>query len=72
MLGNIKVSQVLAILLVVVAIVLLVVFTSKVKRMGVEYVFYKDTEDSKKLLAELTAPKSKKSKEENTNKTEDS
>jgi phosphatidylglycerol:prolipoprotein diacylglycerol transferase len=71
MLGNIKVSQVLAVLLVVTSIVLLLVFASKVKRMGVEYVFYKDTEESKQLMAELTAPKSKKSKEENTKETED-
>jgi hypothetical protein len=50
MLGGIRVSQVLAVVLVMASVVLLLVFNSKVNRMGSDYVFYKDTEESKRLL----------------------
>jgi phosphatidylglycerol:prolipoprotein diacylglycerol transferase len=50
MLGNIRVSQVLAVVLVMASLVMLAVFNSKVKRMGSDYVFYKDTEESKQLI----------------------
>lgn len=52
MVGSIRISQLLAIVSAVAALILICVFTSKVNRMGGEYVFYKDTEESKKLIAE--------------------
>jgi len=70
MLGNIRVSQLVAILSASAALILLVVVGSKVKRMGGDYVFYKDTEESKKLLSEaeerLAAEKEKKKKKTST------
>ncbi len=50
MLGNIRVSQLLAIVSALTAFILLIVIGSKVKRMGDDYVFYKDTEESKQLI----------------------
>ena len=52
MVGSIRISQLLAIVSAVSALILICVFTSKVNRMGGEYVFYKDTEESKRLIAE--------------------
>lgn len=52
MFGNIRISQLLAIVSALTAFILLCVIGSKVKRMGEDYVFYKDTEESKLLLAE--------------------
>lgn len=52
MVGSIRISQLLAIVSAVAALILICVFTSKVNRMGGEYVFYKDTEESKRLIAE--------------------
>ena len=51
MLGNIRVSQALACISSIVALILLFAVGSKVKRMGEDYVFYKDTEESKALIA---------------------
>ena len=66
MLGNIRISQLLAIMSALAALILLFVISSKVKRMGEDYVFYKDTEESKALIAadeaSLSAPKEKKEK----------
>lgn len=53
--GTLRVSQVLAAVSVVVSVVLLIVFGSKVKRMGGDYVLYCDTKESKQLLAEADA-----------------
>lgn len=50
MIGNLRVSQVLSVVLFVTSVILLIVIGSKVKRLGTDYVFYKDTEISKKLL----------------------
>lgn len=50
--GNLKVSQILAILCFIASVILLIVIGSKVKRMGSDYVLYRDTPESKKLLAE--------------------
>ncbi len=50
MIGNLRVSQVLAMLCFIASVILLIVISGKVKRMGGEYVFYKDTEESKLLL----------------------
>lgn len=60
--GNIRVSQVLAIVLAITAVILLVICGFKVKRIGSDYIFYKDTEHSKMLLAEEKESKKKKSK----------
>lgn len=64
MLGNIRISQLVAIISTVVAGILLIVIGSKVKRMGKDYVFYKDTEESKRLIAESEAAREKKPKKE--------
>lgn len=62
MLGNIRISQLLAIVSALTAFILLCVIGSKVKRMGEDYVFYKDTEESKLLLAEAAEKLSAKDK----------
>lgn len=53
--GNVRISQLLAICCVVVSIILQVVIGTKVKRMGVDYHMYKDTAESKRILAEYAA-----------------
>lgn len=53
--GSIRVSQMLAILCVVVSVVLQIVFGARVKRMGTDYKMYKDTAESKAMLAQLDA-----------------
>lgn len=53
--GNIRVSQMVAILCVVASVVLQIVFGAKVKRMGTDYKMYKDTAESKAMLAQLDA-----------------
>ncbi len=65
MVGNIRISQLLAVLSSITALILLFVITSKVKRMGDDYVFYKDTEESKLLLAEDSTSEKSDSKNEN-------
>ncbi len=55
MIGTLRVSQVLAAICVVAAVVMLVVFGSKVKRMGSDYVLYCNTKESKELLAQADA-----------------
>lgn len=72
MLGNVRISQVLAIVLTVTSIILLLVIGSKVRRMGDDYTFYKDTEHSKKLIAEEMNSKSKGSKFKDGSTLEDS
>ncbi len=54
MLGNIRVSQALSVVLVLVSVILLIVYGSKVKRMGSDYTLYKDTPDSKLLLTDIS------------------
>ena len=51
--GTLRVSQVLAAVSCVTAIVLLIVCYSRVKRMGADYHLYCDTAESKQLLAEV-------------------
>lgn len=53
--GNVRISQLLAICCVVVSIILQIVIGTKVKRMGVDYHMYKDTAESKRILAEYAA-----------------
>lgn len=50
--GSLRVSQALSAVICVVSVVLLIVFLSKVKRMGRDYVLYVNTKESKALLAE--------------------
>ncbi len=52
MLGNLRISQVLAAVSVITSFILLLVIGSKVKRMGEDYVLYVNTEESKRLVAE--------------------
>ena len=52
MLGTMRVSQVLAILLCVTAMIVMLICLSTVKRMGREYVLYVNTKESRALLAE--------------------
>lgn len=54
MLGNIRVSQALSVVLVLVSVILLIVYGSKVKRMGSDYTLYRDTPDSKLLLTDIS------------------
>lgn len=63
MIGTLRVSQVLAVLCVVVSVILLVIFSAQVKRMGSDYVLYCNSKESKALLAqaaELTEAEEKK------------
>ena len=55
--GNVRVSQILAICCVVVSVILQIAIGTKVKRMGVDYHMYKDTAESKRMLAEYEAGK---------------
>lgn len=48
--GSLRVSQALAAICVVISIILLITISSKVKRMGDEYVLYCKTEESKELI----------------------
>lgn len=52
MIGTLRVSQALAAVCVVVCTILLIIFLSKVKRMGRDYKLYCNTEESKMLLAQ--------------------
>lgn len=59
MLGKLRVSQLLAAISVIAAIGLILFFRSRIKRSG-EYVFYKDTDESKLFLEQFEQGKSKK------------
>lgn len=67
MIGNLRVSQILALLCVIASVIVLVIVGGKVKRMNGEYVFYKDTDESKQLLEE-SAEKIRLNKEKKLNK----
>ncbi len=64
MAGNIRVSQMLGIVSASAALILLIAAGSKVRRLGSDYVFYKDTEESKEFIRqdEENEEKSKKKK----------
>ena len=55
MTGTLKVSQALAAICVVFAVIMLIIGFSRVKRMGRDYKLYCDTDESKALLAEADA-----------------
>lgn len=63
MIGTLRVSQVLAALCAIISIILLIIISSKVKRMGRDYKLYCDTEESRLLLADKSV---KQESEENT------
>lgn len=65
--GNVRVSQILAITCVVISIILQIAIGTKVKRMGVDYHMYKDTNESKQMLAEYEAAKFVKEPKDDTN-----
>ena len=68
MLGNIRISQALACISSIIALILLFAIGSKVKRMGEDFDFYKDTEESKALIAaDEAAAKAKDSAKESEN-----
>ena len=67
MIGTLRASQVLAAVCVIVCLILMIVFTSKVNRMGRDYKLYCNTEESRLLLAqadELNAKAKSKQKSE--------
>ena len=64
--GNVRVSQILAITCVVISVILQIAIGTKVKRMGVDYRMYKDTNESKQMLAEYEAAKFVKEPENDT------
>lgn len=67
MIGMLRVSQVLAAVCVIVSVILLVIISGKIKRMGSDYKLYCDTEESRLLLEQADTSKSvKKESEENT------
>lgn len=61
MLGKLRVSQLLAAISVIVAVALIFFIRSRIKRTG-DYVFYKDTEESKLFLEEFEQGKKKDAK----------
>ncbi len=63
MVGNLRVSQVLAAICVIASVALLIVLGQKVKNMGDDYVLYCNTDESKKILLEAEE-KLKKAKKE--------
>lgn len=63
--GSIRVSQALAIVCVAAAVILLIVIGSKVKRMGVDYKLYVNTEESRRLLSEAEENRKKNKINEN-------
>ncbi len=58
--GNVRISQALAIVCVAAAVILLIVIGSKVKRMGTDYVLYCNTAESKELLLKSEEAKLKR------------
>lgn len=63
--GNVRVSQALAAVCVIVSVILQIVFLSRVKRMGGEYQLYKATQAAKDALAAYEARNQKSVKEIN-------
>lgn len=72
-LGNLRVSQVLGMIAFITSVIILFIMSSKVKRMGSEYVFYRDSDESKNLIEETLNKmnKSKKSAKLNVEMLED-
>lgn len=71
MLGKLRVSQLLAAISVIVAIALIFFIRSRINRAG-EYVFYKDTEESKLFLEQFEQGKKKDAKKDKDSNNDDS
>ena len=65
MIGNIRISQALSLVICIVSIILQIILHFRVKRDPEKYVLYVDTEESKLLLAESKVKNSKKKSNEN-------
>lgn len=66
--GNIRVSQALSILCVVISVALLIIIGSKVKRLGSDYKLYCETDESKELLMQAKEARLKDKSKSKTNK----
>lgn len=66
--GNIRVSQALSILCVVISVALLIIISSKVKRLGSDYKLYCETDESKELLMQAKEARLKDKSKSKTNK----
>lgn len=66
--GNIRISQALSIVCVVVSIALLIIISSKIKRMGSDYKLYCETDESKELLMQAKEARTKNKSESKTSK----
>ncbi len=69
--GNVRISQLVAILCVAASVILQVVIGLKVKRMGADYQMYCDTEESKQLLYEAESEKTTKTENKSAEVTEE-
>lgn len=58
--GNVRISQMIAALCVIASVLLLCIIRFRVKRMGNDYQLYKDTEESKAYIAECEAKRQRK------------
>ena len=66
--GNIRVSQALSILCVVISVALLIIIGSKVKRLGSDYKLYCETDESKELLMQAKEARLKDKSKSKANK----
>jgi len=66
--GNIRISQALSILCVVISVALLIIIGSKVKRLGSDYKLYCETDESKELLMQAKKARLKDKSKSKTNK----
>ncbi len=69
--GNVRISQLLAILCVIASVLLQIICGLRVRRMGVDYQLYKDTAESKRLMEEEPVRRRKKKLAEDTADTEE-
>ncbi|HAE52613.1 MAG TPA: prolipoprotein diacylglyceryl transferase, partial [Ruminococcus sp.] len=63
MIGNMRVSQALSLIICIISIILQIIFHFRVKRDPERYILYADTEESKLLLSESGVKSKNKSKE---------
>ena len=55
--GNVRISQLLAISCVLASVILQIIIGLRVKRLGTDYQLYKDTEESRRMLEEYEKQK---------------
>lgn len=63
--GNMRISQMIAAICVVLSVILLIVIGGRVKRMGGDYLLYKDTAECKAFFAEIDEKRNSEKKQEN-------